>query len=139
MECRIFRRGAAVGTMTVEEDGLYRVIHARIPLQPVPVRLYAPEKLGVFVPEGEWMVLRRRISRRLMQDMPEFAAALTDSEQNWSEEDGGLRLRYTPGGIERAVRLQWASPMVFPAAPEQLRLIMIGDVPHLCCAQGYVT
>lgn len=138
MECRIFRRGIAVGTMTVEEDGLYRIVHARIPLQSVPVRLYAPQKLGVFVPEGEWMVLRKRISRRLMPNMPEYAAALTQSDRTWSDETDGLRLRYTPEGIERAVRLQMASPMVFPAAPELLRLIMIGAVPYLCCTQGYL-
>lgn len=138
MKCTVYRRGIAAGMLTIEDDGLYRRICARIPTESEPVRLYAPQKLGVFVPEGEWMVLRRRISRRELPEIPAFAAALTEAEMRWSPAENGQLVRCTPLGQERAVRVQTDAPMVFPAAPERLRLILIEGAPHLCCAKSYV-
>lgn len=139
MECTIFRRGVALGTMSIEEDGLYWLIVARIPREDVPVRLYCPQKLGVFVPEGGQMVLRRRISRRELPVPPKLAAALTERELQWSPEADGLRRRCTPQGVELAVRVQGQTPMTFPAAPERLELTQIGDMHYLCSLQPYVT
>ncbi len=85
------------------------------------------------------MVLRRRVSRRELPQLPEFAAALTARDMQWSPEEEGKRLRYTPVGTELAVRVQGQTPMVFPAAPERLYLALIEGAPYLCCTEPYLT
>ncbi len=71
MEFPIFADGAQVGSLTVTRDGLYWQLDAICRPQPGGVtRLYgappdgAPQRLGVFVPEGAQLHLTRKIAAR---------------------------------------------------------------------------
>lgn len=135
MECVIYRRGKPAGTLTMEADGLYWRFTGVLDGGAELLRLYAPEKIGVFVPEGAQLICRRRISRTQLQVLPEWAAAWCEADGHWSAEEAGLLVRYTPTGREEAIR--WEAPMRFPAAPTQLKLIMLADAPHLCRTISY--
>ena len=52
MEYTVFRRGRAVGTLSVEDSGLYRVLRSRIAPSEDVLRLYLDGRaFGVYVPE----------------------------------------------------------------------------------------
>lgn len=137
MECLIYRRGKAVGTLKIEEDGLYRVLTACIPLYREILRLYVPEAMGVFVPEDGSLICRRRISRAKLPTLPQFACAWCEKDSLWSAESKGLRRRWHPQGIELAIRWQTEAPMHFPAAPDRLKPVLIGNTAYLSYLQPY--
>jgi len=103
MECLVYRRGEAVGTLKIEEDGLYRILTARIPLYREILRLYVPQAMGVFVPEEGSLICRRRISRGKLPVKPVFACAWCEKDSLWSAESKGLRRRWLPEGVELAL------------------------------------
>ena len=133
MECLVYRRGEAVGTLQIEEDGLYRVLTARIPPYQEILRLYLPEPVGVFIPEGEQLICRRRISRARLPILPRYARAWCEADGVWSIEEDGMRRRYVPEGPELAVRWQTEAPMPFPAPLERLKPILIDGAQYLSC------
>lgn len=137
MECLIYRRGKAVGSLKIEEDGLYRVLTARIPADPEILRLYVPEAMGVFVPEDGGLICRRRISRARFPSQPAFACAWCEADALWSSEREGVRRRYTREGTQIAVRWQTETPIAFPAAPERLKPIVIEGSVYLTCLLPY--
>lgn len=137
MECLVYRRGKAVGTLQMEEDGLYRVLTARIPLYREVLRLYVPAPMGVFVPEGDVLACRRRISRARLPVLPEYACAWCEKDGQWSPETGGLRRRWLPEGIELALHWQTEAPMAFPASPDRLKPVLIEGAAYLTCLQPY--
>lgn len=132
MELIIYRRGKAAGTLRIEDDGLYRNLYGRIAPSREILRLYlGGERFGVFIPDASGLILRRRVSRASLPELPARACAWCDSDGLWSPEGDGL-VRYTPTGIERAIRWQTRAPMAFPAAPETLRAIRLNDAYYLC-------
>ena len=133
MECVVYRRGDAVGTLQIEEDGLYRVLTARIPPYREILRLYLPEPVGVFIPEGEALICRRRISRARLPVLPTCARAWCEADGLWSSEENEERHRYLPEGLEQAVRWQMEKPMSFPAPPDRLKPVLIDGVTYLSC------
>lgn len=137
MECLIYRRGKAVGTLKTEADGLYWVLTARIPLYREILRLYVPQAMGVFVPEEGSLICRRRVSRAKLPVLPTFACAWCEKDSLWTEESKGLRRRWLPQGMELAVRWQGEAPMHFPAAPDRLKPLLIGNAAYLSCLQPY--
>lgn len=137
MECLVYRRGKAVGTLKIEEDGLYRVLTARIPPCRELLRLYIPEAMGVFIPEDGALICRRRVSRAKLPADPVFACAWCEKDGLWSPESKGLRRRWLPQGVELAIRWQTEAPMHFPAPPGRLKPVMIGDAAYLSCLQSY--
>lgn len=139
MECLIYRRGKAVGTLKIEEDGLYRLLTARIPAYREILRLYMPEAMGVFVPEDGSLICRKRISRSKLPMLPVFACAWCAQDGLWSEESKGLRRRWLPEGVELALRWQTEAPMHFPAAPDRLKPVLIEGTAYLTCLLPYGT
>lgn len=137
MECTVYRRGKPVGRLTITEDGLYRVLRAEITAEAGLLRLYAPEKMGVFVPEDGMLVCRRRISRARFPAAPQWASAWCEADGRWEGMPDGKLCRYLPGGCELAVPLKADGPIPFPAAPEKLRLIRVGAQPYLCALRPY--
>jgi len=137
MECLVYRRGEAVGTLKIEEDGLYWMLIARIPAGPEILRLYVPEPVGVFVPEGDVLTCRRRISRARLPTLPTCACAWCEADALWSSEEDGMRRRYTQEGTQIAVRWQTDAPMAFPAAPDRLKPIVIEGAVYLRCLLPY--
>lgn len=137
MECLVYRKGEVVGTLEIEEDGLYRVLTARIPAYREILRLYVPESMGVFVPEGDGLICRRRISRVRLPDLPGCACAWCEADGRWQIESEGLRRRWLPEGIELALRWQTETPMAFPAPPDCLKPVLIEGVVYLTCLQSY--
>lgn len=137
MECTVYRRGTPVGRLTITGDGLYRVFRAEIAADTNVLRLYAPEKLGVFVPEGGMLVCRRRISRARFSAVPQWACAWCEADGQWTDAPNGTLCRYLPEGRESAVPLGADGPILFPAAPEKLRLIMVGGRPFLSAFLPY--
>ncbi|MBE6933042.1 MAG: hypothetical protein E7464_06670 [Ruminococcaceae bacterium] len=137
MECLVYRRGEAVGTLKIEEDGLYRILTARIPLYREILRLYVPQAMGVFVPEEGSLICRRRISRGKLPVKPVFACAWCEKDSLWSAESKGLRRRWLPEGVELAMRWQTEAPMCFPAAPDRLKPVLIENVAYLTCLLPY--
>ncbi len=138
MEYIIYRCGAAIGTLNIAEDGLYRVLLARIPLCHEILRLYldgAP--FGVFLPTGDMLECRRRISRTQLPALPTFVSAWCEADGQWSEEINGCRHRNTPTRLERAVRWREDAPMAFPDAPEKLHLMELDGALYLCCLCPY--
>ena len=134
MSIKIYRRGQAVGSLCAEDDGLYRLLCAEIPASKGIVRLYLPDgqSLGVFTPEGGSLCLTRRLSRRSLSELPNYAVAWCEEDGNWE----GLR-RYTIAGWEEAIVWRTDAPIEFPAAPEQLRAVWIGNQICLCSEKRY--
>ena len=134
MELTVFRRDTPVGTLRVEEVGLYRILDARIGPGPEILRLYLDGKsFGVFCPEAGELALRRRISRTLLPTMPDRAVAWCPADGAWTPEGCGL-VRFTPAGPARAIRWRTDGPMDFPAAPGLLQAFRLGDGCFLCPA-----
>lgn len=131
MNIPIYQKGQAVGSLCAQEDGLYRIFRAKVPAREGIVRLYLPDgqSLGVFSPEG---CLTKRLSRRSLPELPDFAVAWCEADGQWD----GLR-RYTVFGWEEAVIWRTDAPMAFPAAPEKLRAVWIGDQICLCAEKRY--
>ena len=133
MECTIFRRGEAAGTLRIEDDGLYRVLTARVDGEGELLRLYLHgESFGVLCPEDGALRLRRRVSRTRLPELPGFAVAWCEADGRWLPEGEGLR-RYTPLGGERAIPWRTDAPMAFPAAPEKLRPLRLEGAYYLVC------
>ena len=131
MELQIYRRGAAVGTLRSEDDGLYRILSAQILPAPELLRLFLHGRsFGVFAPEGDFLALRRRVSRTELPTLPERAFAWCPSDGVWVP-DGGSMIRHTPEGPERAIRWRTDGPMDFPAAPGLLRPVRLADGYYL--------
>lgn len=131
MECVVYRRGEPVGTLCIEDEGLYRVLTARIRPYRELLRLYLPEPMGVFVPEDNALVCRRRISRARLPEVPICASAWCETDGLWTPEAEGQRYRYVPEGMEQAVLWQTQSPMRFPAPPDQLTPITLEGRQYL--------
>ena len=131
MELTVFRRDAPVGTLRVEEAGLYRILDARIGSSPEILRLYLDGKsFGVFCPEAGGLALRRRVSRALLPEMPDRAVAWCPADGAWTPEGCGL-VRFTPAGPARAIRWRTDGPMDFPSAPGSLRAFLYGEKYYL--------
>ncbi len=137
MECTVFRRGSPVGTLQIEADGLYWQLCAKIPGCREVLRLYLPQGVGVFVPEGADMVCRKRLSRTALRVLPQWASAWCEADGAWSQERDGLRQRYLPQGTEYALRWSTDAAMLFPAAPDRLTPLCIGECPYLSCLFPY--
>ena len=137
MELAIYRRGQAVGMLTAEDDGLYRVLRGRIAPSEDILRLYLNgESCGVFVPENGALCLRRRISRTRLPSLPGYAVAWCEADGRWLPAGSGF-CRFHPMGRELAVRWRADAPMVFPAAPERLYAARIEGVCCLICRVPY--
>ena len=133
MECTIIRKDKAVGTLRIEDDGLYRVLTARVSGEGELLRLYLRgESFGVFCPEDGALCLRRRVSRTRLPELPECAVAWCEADGRWVPMEGGLR-RCTPLGEERAIPWRTDGPMAFPAAPEKLRPLRLEGAYYLVC------
>ena len=136
MKLDIDRRGKTVGTLTVEDDGLYRVLTARIGRAREILRLYLfGRSFGVFCPEGGLLSLRRRVSRASLPELPERAFAWCPADGKWVPDGSGM-VRFTPEGIERAIRWRTDGPMDFPAAPGLLRPVRLADGVYLYLPAG---
>ena len=134
MQCEIMRMGRAVGTLTVEDDGLYRILRGRIGASDAILRLYLHgESFGVFCPEDGALCLRRRVSRTRLPEDPAFAVAWCPADGRW-QPAGEHLCRYTSLGRELAVAWRTDSTMAFPAAPEKLRACRLGGSYYLVCA-----
>ena len=134
MQCAIFRGGRAVGTLSVEDDGLYRVLRGRIGASDAILHLYLRgESFGVFCPEDGALGLCRRVSRTRLPEDPAFAVAWCPEDGRWRPEGDHLR-RDTPRGRELAVAWGTRSPMAFPAAPGKLRARRLEGSYYLVCA-----
>ena len=130
MEYTVFRRGRAVGTLHVEDSGLYRVLRSRIASSEDVLRLYLDGRaFGVYVPEDGALGLCRRVSRTQLPELPAQAVAWCEADGRWQPTETGF-CRDTPAGRELAVRWRVDAPMPFPAAPERLHAERIGGV---CC------
>ena len=75
MELPIYINGKAVGRLEIRAEGLYTVFEARLPKQEGLRRLYVVgggERacLGLPRPEGEELVLKRRLSRLEREKLP---------------------------------------------------------------------
>ena len=137
MECAIFRRGEPAGALRIEDDGLYRVLTARVSGEGEILRLYLRgESFGVLCPEDGALCLRRRVSRTRLPELPESAVAWCEADGRWLPADGGLR-RYTPLGEERAIPWRTDAPMAFPAAPEKLRPLRLEGAYYLVFSDQY--
>lgn len=134
MNIRIYRKGQAAGSLCAEDDGLYRILRAELPACEGIVRLYLPDgqSLGVFSPQGATLSLTKRLSRRSLPELPAYAVAWCEADGQWD----GLR-RYTIFGWEEAVIWKADAPMAFPAAPEKLRAVWIGEQVCLCAEKRY--
>ena len=131
MQCAIFRRGRAVGTLHVADDGLYRVLRGRIEPSADILRLYLHgQSYGVFVPEDGALCLRRRVSRTRLPELPDHAAAWCEADGRWTPSEGGM-CRYTPRGRELAIPWRTDAPMALPAAPEKLRPLRLEGAYYL--------
>lgn len=137
MECLVYRRGEAVGTLEIKEDGLYWVLTARIPAYREILRLYVPEPMGVFVPEGDGLICRKRVSRTRLPVLPAYGCAWCEADGLWSPESEGLRRRWLPDGMALALRWQTEAPMAFPAPPDRLKPVLIEGAAYLTCLQPY--
>ncbi len=134
MEIKIYRRDAEVGTLQAAEDGLYRVLHARIRPAGEILRLYLFGKsFGVFCPENGELTLVRRVSRCALPALPDRAFAWCPSDGAWSKDAQGL-VRYTPEGPQRAIRWRTDGPMRIFAAPGRLKAFRRGDEVYLVSA-----
>lgn len=134
----IYRRGKAVGTLKIEEDGLYQLLTARIPAYREILRLYVPEAMGVFVPEDGSLICRRRISRARLPVLPAYACAWCEADGLWQPVAEGLR-RWLPEGMELAIRWQTDAPMTFLTPPERLKPVLLEGAAYLTCLQPYGT
>ncbi len=65
-----------IGAVSIREEGLYRVVTARVRLCPGLRRLWLCSNelgvcLGVLAPEGGWLHLKKRLSRRDWAALPQ--------------------------------------------------------------------
>ena len=131
MEYTVFRRGWAVGKLSVEDSGLYRVLRSRIAPSEDVLRLYLDGRaFGVYVPEDGALGLCRRVSRTQLPELPGRAVAWCEADGRWMPSEGGM-CRHTPRGRELAVPWRTDAPMTLPAAPEKLRPLRLEGAYYL--------
>ena len=75
MDFPILENGERIGTLAVCREGLYTRFEAAIPARPGLQRLWlcgerSAACLGLLVPEGERLSLRRRLSRAELRSLP---------------------------------------------------------------------